>query len=136
MRYLIIFFFILAVALTSYGFYLQTNDMLTSERYIGLGVVIFFFVWMPLFLYHRWKDKNVKDYMLTDDSFKKMRDYEKNRSKKEWGLGLYGNKSIVSLYYLTFFATLPLVLTIGIMVNNEELSIKNPRFVLWINGPN
>ena len=50
---------------------------------IGLGVVCGFLVTMPLFLYNRWKDRDVKEYMLTKESFQKMRDYEANKEKEK-----------------------------------------------------
>ena len=36
---------------------------------------------MPTFIYHRWKDRKVKDYMLTDETFQRMKDF--NNSKEE-----------------------------------------------------
>ena len=49
-----------------------TGDQLTVTWVIGL----FFFVF-PVFSYYRWKDKDVKDYMLTQENIDKM-----NKSKK------------------------------------------------------
>lgn len=83
MRYFIILFFLIAVALVCYGFYIKAEDLKSGELFIGLGVAVGFFLWMPTFLYHRWKDKNVKDYMLTNDSFKKMREFETNKEKEK-----------------------------------------------------
>ena len=40
-----------------------------SEKLIGFGVVGLFFFVFPLFSYHRWKDKDVKDYILTKENF-------------------------------------------------------------------
>jgi hypothetical protein len=34
---------------------------------------------MPLFIYHRWKNRSVKDYMLTKENIKKMQDYQKDK---------------------------------------------------------
>lgn len=83
MRYLIIILFLLAAGLVGYGFYIKSDDMQNGELFIGLGVAAGFFLWMPAFLYHRWKGKNVKDYILTNDSFKKMREFEPNRKKEK-----------------------------------------------------
>jgi multisubunit Na+/H+ antiporter MnhB subunit len=82
MKIAIPFFFILSIVLVLLGFYFKSENYARGELLIGLGVVCGFLVTMPLFLYNRWKDKNVKDYMLTNDSFKKMREYEANRDKE------------------------------------------------------
>lgn len=79
MRTLIILFFLIAFALVCYGFYIKAEDLKSGELFIGLGVAVGFFLWMPLFLYHRWKGKSAKDYMLTKDSFKKMREFESKK---------------------------------------------------------
>lgn len=50
-----------------------------SQKLIGLGVVGLFFVVFPLFSYYRWKDKNLKDYMVTNENLEKMRNREKKR---------------------------------------------------------
>jgi hypothetical protein len=34
---------------------------------------------MPVFIYHRWKNKNVKDYMLTKENIEKMQDFQKDK---------------------------------------------------------
>lgn len=79
MKVLIRLIFLVAVGLVVSGFYYKTDDLELGHLLIGLGVTAGFFVVMPMFLYHRWKDRNVKDYMLTKDSFKKMREYETNK---------------------------------------------------------
>jgi hypothetical protein len=83
MRYVIILLFLIAFTLVCYGFYIKADDLKSGELFIGLGVAVGFFLWMPAFLYHRWKGKSAKDYMLTNDSFKKMREYEANRDKEK-----------------------------------------------------
>ena len=50
---------------------------ITSDQLIGSGVVILFFIVFPIFSYFRWKDKNIKDYMLTQENIDKM-----NKTKK------------------------------------------------------
>jgi hypothetical protein len=42
--------------------------------------VIFF---LPLFLYHRWKDKDIRDYTLTEENYERMRnEVEKKKPNK------------------------------------------------------
>jgi hypothetical protein len=48
-------------------------DVDYKEKLIGFGVVGLFFVVFPLFSYYRWKDKDVKDYMLSKENLDKMR---------------------------------------------------------------
>ncbi len=55
-------------------------DLEYSQKLVGYGVVGLFLVVFPLFSYYRWKDKDVKDYMLTKENLDKMR--ENQRDKK------------------------------------------------------
>lgn len=79
-RILIIILFFVSVGLLFYGFWhkSQVNEA-TGHKLIGLSVVLGFFVLMPLFIYHRWKDRKVADYMLTKEAIERMQDY--NNSK-------------------------------------------------------
>ncbi|WP_233586857.1 hypothetical protein [Formosa maritima] len=54
-------------------------DLEYSEKLIGFGVVGLFILVFPLFSYYRWKDKNVKDYMITKESLEKMREYKEKK---------------------------------------------------------
>jgi len=75
MRLVLVIIFALIVATISYGFYIKPDDLKTGELCIGLSISGLFFIWMPLFIYHRWKDKKVKDYMLSKENIEKMREY-------------------------------------------------------------
>ena len=74
MKYLISFLTILSFASIAYG-YFGTSEF--SQKFIGFGVVGIFLVVFPLFSYHRWKDKNMKDYIINNENLKKMRNNEK-----------------------------------------------------------
>ena len=50
---------------------------ITGDQLTGTGVIGLFFFVFPVFSYYRWKDKDVKDYMLTQENIDKM-----NKSKK------------------------------------------------------
>ena len=63
MRILLYIFFIVAVILASYGFYIGQEDLAISQLCIGLGVTTLFFIWMPTFVYYRWKGKDVTQYI-------------------------------------------------------------------------
>lgn len=51
-----------------------------GDKFIGIGVLILAFALMPLFLYHRYKGKDLSKYRLRWDSFKEV---EKTKRKKE-----------------------------------------------------
>ncbi len=70
MKYLIYFFTIVSISCIVLGF---TLNVAYAQKLIGIGVVVLFFVVFPLFSYYRWKDKNLKDYMLTKENLEKMR---------------------------------------------------------------
>lgn len=44
-----------------------------GDKIIGLSVLFSTFIFMPLFLYHRWKDKDIKDYVLDKEKLEEMR---------------------------------------------------------------
>ncbi len=79
MKYILIFLFVAIVCLACTGFYLKPEDPKTGALFIGLSVSALCFVFMPLFIYHRWKNRSVKDYMLTKENIEKMRDYGKDK---------------------------------------------------------
>lgn len=76
MKYLILFFTIAAFTSIILGFILDVNY---SQKLIGFGVITIFFVVFPLFSYHHWKGKDMKDYMLTKENLDKMRDNQKRK---------------------------------------------------------
>lgn len=73
MKYIIIVFTILSFGSILTGFLIDSEF---SEKFIGFGVLGIFFIVIPLFSYHHWKGKNVKDYMITKESLEKMRKRE------------------------------------------------------------
>lgn len=57
------------------GFYFRmTDNMILGDRIIGIAVLASAFILMPIFLYVRWKGKNLKDYTFTKENLDKMRD--------------------------------------------------------------
>lgn len=74
MKYLIWFLFLVSLGSIIAGYVLEVNY---SEKLIGFGVVLLFFIVFPLFSYYRWKDKKVEDYMITKENIDKMRNHEK-----------------------------------------------------------
>ena len=80
MKVFLIVLFLAIVVTLIFGFYIRPTDLETGEFCIGISIVGLFLLWMPLFVYHRWKNKDVKDYMLTKENIEKMR--EEGRKKK------------------------------------------------------
>ncbi|PKA98487.1 hypothetical protein B0O79_2173 [Flavobacteriaceae bacterium MAR_2009_75] len=73
MKYLITLIVIASFTSIVYGFTIQSEEPVTSNKYIGFGTVGIFLVAMPLFLIKHSKGKKMKDYMLTEENIKKMR---------------------------------------------------------------
>ncbi len=44
-----------------------------SEKFIGGGTFLLFFIVIPLFLYYRWKNKKLKDFILDNKELEKMK---------------------------------------------------------------
>ena len=60
------------------GFYFRwEEEVILGDRIIGMAVLASSFILLPLFLYHRWKGKSLKDYTLSDENLKKMKDRNK-----------------------------------------------------------
>ena len=74
MKYLILILTIAALTSIILGFTLEVHY---TEKLIGFGVAGLFLIVFPLFSYYRWKDKNMKDYMLTKENLDKMRENQK-----------------------------------------------------------
>lgn len=79
MKYIISILFISVLFALGIGFYIKPNDEATGNLIIGLSLMVGFFLLMPLFIYHRWRNRNVKDYMLTKENIKKMQDYQNDK---------------------------------------------------------
>lgn len=82
MKYFIRILFIGIVIAVMVGYYFKnTGDHAKGDVWVGLGILTAAFILMPAFIYHRWKNKNVKDYMLTEENLHKMRAYQ-NKERK------------------------------------------------------
>ncbi|SFS39335.1 hypothetical protein [Lutibacter maritimus] len=69
MKFVLIFLLIIITGTLSYGFYIKNNGDTNGEIIIGISVLAVAFIFMPLFIYHRYKNKNMKDF--TFEKFKK-----------------------------------------------------------------
>jgi hypothetical protein len=79
----IIITFLIFAGLLVYG-YSQTKSIdaetiIRGHKFVGFGVAGLFFIVMPTFIFHRWKDKKVKDYMLTEENILKMKAFNDSK---------------------------------------------------------
>ena len=59
---------VIAIGFVGYGYYINTEKLAEGEKFIGIGVLIFAFILMPLFIYHRYKNKDLRNYSFKDFS--------------------------------------------------------------------
>ena len=67
-------FFLIIISLFT-GFYIKNiveNDIL-GEKIIGSSVVFSVIIFLPIFLFHRWKGKDIRHYTLTKENFERMK---------------------------------------------------------------
>ena len=75
MKKILWFLFILILVALGCGIYIKNYmNFVTGERIIGFTVLTGAFLYLPLFLYHRWKDKRLQDYTLSEENQKKIKD--------------------------------------------------------------
>lgn len=79
MRLVLIILFTLIAGSAIYGFSVQGEDLKSGDFFIGIAIAGLFFVWMPLFIYHRWRRRSFRDYMLTKENIDKMREVSREK---------------------------------------------------------
>ena len=77
-RYLVLLIVLASIGSIAYGFTIMEIAPVDGNKYIGFGVVGLFLLAMPLFLISESRGKKMKDYMLTDDNIRKMRERREN----------------------------------------------------------
>tara|TARA_B100000575_G_C23013494_1_gene583749 strand:- start:202 stop:441 length:240 start_codon:yes stop_codon:yes gene_type:complete len=71
--FLRIFFLLLSTSLII-GLYTKTfENSNEGNKIIGFTVLTAAFIFMPIFLVHRWKGKKLKDYTLSKENLEKLR---------------------------------------------------------------
>lgn len=81
MRFLLNCLFWGFVSCLFYGFYHKNKiDYSEGEKWIGGAVLALSFIYLPLFLIHRWKGKKLSDYTLTEENFKRIRKKKEQNS--------------------------------------------------------
>jgi hypothetical protein len=71
MKTLLKLIFLGDIILFIWGFYSQTNLPKRGALIIGIAVVIMAFIVLPLFLYSRYKDKKLSEYLFPSEPPKK-----------------------------------------------------------------
>ncbi len=66
MRIVLRILLVVFASLVVYGYYLNSEALGSGEKFIGIGVLMFAFVLMPLFIYHRYKGKDMTNYSFKD----------------------------------------------------------------------
>ncbi len=79
MKYFIMTLLVLVLGMLGYGFYIKSNGDANGEIVIGMSVLMVAFVLMPLFIYHRYKNKNLSEFKF--DNFRKELE-DKNKESK------------------------------------------------------
>ena len=79
MKKILIIILLLVLGTLVYGFYIKNNGGANGEIVIGISVLVIAFIFMPLFIYYRYKNKNIKDF--TFDKYKK--DLEEHIKKED-----------------------------------------------------
>lgn len=68
MKYVIGILFFIVLAFIGFGFYIKNTTTGTEgDKWIGIGVMLSALVLMPVFLWHRYKNKKLEDYMFKFD---------------------------------------------------------------------
>lgn len=82
MKFVLTTLLIVVLVGMTYGYYLKESGDFNGEILIGIGVLIIAFIIMPLFIFHRYKDKDLSNFHI--DNFTKRND-EKEDTDPEKG---------------------------------------------------
>ena len=80
MKYFLRILFMGILISLAYGLYINsTGNTLLGNKIIGFTVLTAAFVFMPIFLIHRWKGKLLKDYTLSKENLDKVRNLDQKK---------------------------------------------------------
>ena len=80
MNKLLILMFVIFLFWMATGIFLINTEHEKAQIVMGLGILYLSFIFMPLFIFHRYKDGRYKKYIINDE---KLRDAFKNVGKDE-----------------------------------------------------
>ncbi len=73
-KYFIVFITLASIGSIIYGFSVMKTNREQADIFVGIGTIGLFLIAMPLFLIKESRGKKIKDYMLTDENIRKMRE--------------------------------------------------------------
>ena len=79
MKFVLSTILIIVLGMLTYGFYIKSNGDTNGEIIIGISVLIVAFILMPLFIFHRYKNKDLSSFTLKDFMKKVKENEEKNK---------------------------------------------------------
>lgn len=80
MKYLLAFLFFGILFSITVGLYANNSgNTLLGNKIIGFSVLTAAFIFMPIFLIHRWKGKKLKDYTLSKENLEKLRNLDQKK---------------------------------------------------------
>lgn len=82
-KYLVTIIVLMSLGAIIYGFVVIDEQPSLGNKCIGFGTVGLFLLAMPLFLLRESRGKKVKDYMLSEENIRKMRENEEKKSRKD-----------------------------------------------------
>ena len=81
MNKIILISFITSIIGIFIGYYVKLENEILGNKIIGISVIIFVLLFMPLFIYNSWKGKKLSDYTFSDENVKKMKSKSLKSSK-------------------------------------------------------
>ena len=63
MKYLIRLLVLTVICFVSYGYFHKNQGNIEGDKWVGIGILIMSLVLMPIFIYHRYKGKDLNKYM-------------------------------------------------------------------------
>tara|TARA_B100001057_G_C22506505_1_gene816125 strand:- start:100 stop:342 length:243 start_codon:yes stop_codon:yes gene_type:complete len=80
MKYFLRLLFLSILFSLTFGHYVNSaGNTLLGNKIIGFTVLTAAFVFMPIFLVHRWKGKRLKNYTLSKENLDKLRNLDQKK---------------------------------------------------------
>ena len=73
MNKIILMSFITSIIGIFIGYYFKLENEMLGDKIIGISVIIFVLLFMPLFIYNSWKGKKLSDYTFSNENLQKMK---------------------------------------------------------------
>ncbi|WP_046755933.1 hypothetical protein [Kordia jejudonensis] len=77
MKYLLIILLIALIGVGIFAHYYEFQEENFDQKVIGICILTFSFIWMPLFIYHRYKGRKKEDFILSNEKLKEMNDFNR-----------------------------------------------------------